>query len=94
MEFAPWNAYDWWADYYPTTDEAIERLKSYESKYNLPINRAEDVVAVVPVKRTEIIIVPALSQDLLELIIECFFYRTTARHFLSHVGVADLFTHT
>ena len=34
------------SDYYPTRDEAIEYLKSYERKYNLPINRSEEVVAV------------------------------------------------
>lgn len=34
------------SDYYPTRDETIEYLKSYESKYNFPVNRAEEVMAV------------------------------------------------
>ena len=34
------------SDYYPTRDETIEYLKSYESKYNLPVHRAEEVMAV------------------------------------------------
>lgn len=34
------------SDYYPSRDEAIEYLKRYESKYDFPIKRGEDVVAV------------------------------------------------
>ena len=33
-------------DYYPTRDEAIEYLKSYESKYLLPVRRQIDVIDV------------------------------------------------
>lgn len=34
------------SDYYPTRDEAIAYLMSYERKYNLPIERGEQVIAV------------------------------------------------
>lgn len=34
------------SDYHPTRDEAIDYLKSYERKYNFPINRDEQVIAV------------------------------------------------
>jgi putative flavoprotein involved in K+ transport len=34
------------SDYYPTRDVAIEYLKYYESKYNLPVRRSEKVLAV------------------------------------------------
>lgn len=34
------------SDYYPTRDEAIDYLKRYEHKYNFPINRDEQVIAV------------------------------------------------
>ncbi len=34
------------SDYYPTRDEAIAYLRSYERKYNLPIKRGEQVISV------------------------------------------------
>lgn len=34
------------SDYYPTRDEAIAYLLNYERKYNLPIKRGEQVIAV------------------------------------------------
>ncbi len=34
------------ADYYPTRQEAIDYIKSYEQKYNLPIKRPVEVFAV------------------------------------------------
>lgn len=37
------------SDYYPTRDVTIEYLKSYESKYNLPIRREQRVVSVARV---------------------------------------------
>ncbi len=35
------------SDYYPTRDVAIEYLKSYETKYNLPVKRSINVLSVV-----------------------------------------------
>jgi putative flavoprotein involved in K+ transport len=35
------------SDYYPTRDVTIEYLKYYESKYNLPIRREQQVLSVV-----------------------------------------------
>lgn len=37
------------SDYYPTRDVALEYLKNYESKYNLPIKRSIEVLNVVKV---------------------------------------------
>jgi putative flavoprotein involved in K+ transport len=37
------------SDYYPTRDEAIEYLKFYETKYNLPVKRKVDVFGVLKV---------------------------------------------
>lgn len=34
------------SDYYPTRDEAIDYLRSYERKYNLPVKRSEQVISV------------------------------------------------
>jgi putative flavoprotein involved in K+ transport len=34
------------SDYYPTRDEAIEYLKQYEAKYNLPVKRAVHVSGI------------------------------------------------
>jgi putative flavoprotein involved in K+ transport len=34
------------SDYYPTRDVTIEYLKSYESKYNLPVRREQQVLSV------------------------------------------------
>ena len=34
------------SDYYPTRDEAIEYLKQYETKYNLPVQREVNVLRV------------------------------------------------
>lgn len=34
------------SDYYPTRDEAIDYLEGYDHKYNFPINRDEQVIAV------------------------------------------------
>ena len=37
------------ADYYPTRDVTIEYLKYYETKYNIPIRRPEQVTGVTKI---------------------------------------------